>query len=57
MPTMSHTKKQRKAWHAGKQLPSEGKQAWFKRVMINSKNFSGAFTPSVLKRCIVYSGK
>lgn len=53
---MAHTPAQRKAWHAGKQRSGETKYQWFARVF-KARNFGGAFTPTKLKRCVIYASR
>lgn len=56
MPTMSHTKEQRKEWHAGK--VDSGVESRARRVdkAINRGKNRGAHTPTFLRRGPYYAG-
>lgn len=49
MPTMSHSEEQRRAWHSGKRKSGEYIRSWFRRVIVKSRNFKGAYTPRGLR--------
>lgn len=57
MPTMSHNKKDRAAWHKGKRKPGEDVGSWIGRVINYSKNYKGAYTPAFMKRGVRYKAK
>ncbi len=57
MPTMSHNKKDRAAWHKGKRKPGEDVGSWIGRVINYGKNYKGAFTPAFMKRGVRYKAK
>lgn len=57
MATMTHTKEQRRAWHAGKRQKNESVVGWVRRVINKARNFAGAYTPSRMKSGILFSNR